>query len=416
MGALFAFFAGTWLDVPSDLRPTFAKLMLGQAALSALYQATRMVSSPFYLHHRQDLGNISQMGLFVVYYVVLHIAFAHGMGIYSMLVSQAAGFLWVVPFGYYHCRKHGYYPLKGTWGLPEKDEWLSVWRYSRDQLLIQFAALILMGLPQLLITRFLGLDAAALWAVCTRPFTILRQTFMRPFNVALPMLTDMFVNGNMQGVSKRWGDVTQIVLAISVCGYAVAAANNSLFVSLWTHGKIAWAEANNWMTAGYYIAYAAAGLSYGTIGLSKRIGNQRYVPVLQAIITAAMGLTAVRWWGMPGLIAACALPFLFCMTVAGVRYLAGVTHLPVREFSSRGFLRASVLVPLAVAIAWGASYLQPLLPGYFGLLLSASIGFGCSLGVAILIGVDPGVRTELVGMVTRPFRRFLKGNRPATQA
>jgi O-antigen/teichoic acid export membrane protein len=384
--------------------------MLGQAALSALYQATRMFASPFYLHHRQDLGNISQIGLFTVYYGVLHIAFERGLGIYSMLASQAAGFFWTIPFAYYHCRKNGYYPLRKTWGLPEKSEWLSVWRYSRDQMIIQFASLILMGLPQLLITRMLGLDAAALWAVCTRTFTILRQTFMRPFNVALPMLTDMFVGGNMRGVAKRWGDVAQIVLAVSVCGYAVAAANNSLFISLWTGGKIAWDESNNWTTAGYYVCYAAASISYGTVGVSKAIGNQKFVPILQAALTALIGVFAVRWWGLNGLIAAFSIPCIFCMTLAGIRYLSEITDLPVRGYASRGFLRAALLAPFAIAISWGCSFLQPLLPGYFGLLLSATTGFGISLILAAFIGVDSTVRGEMFGMLLRPIRRILPAN------
>jgi O-antigen/teichoic acid export membrane protein len=407
LGSLVSVFTAPWLRIPVELQGTYFKVMLGQTVATALYQATRMFGAPLYVHHRQDLGNISQIGLFLIYYVVLHLAFEAGWGIYSMLASQAAGLVWALPFYFVACFKRGYYPQRETWGLPARDEWLSVWQYSRDQLIVQLAGLLLMGLPQLLVSRLLGLEAAALWAVCTRPFAILKQTFFRPFNVALPMLYDIFIRGDMRMVTKRWCDISQMVLAVSICGFAVAAANNSVFVSLWTGGEIAWAEANNWMTALYFMIYTVAGLSYGTIGLSKSFGNTRFIPIFQALLTLLIAYPMAKIWGMPGLILATALPYVIGMIWFGVRYLASITGQPLRPLVTGAFLRPFLVIPLAILAAWGCSFLKPLLPGYFGLFLSSGSGFAVSLMMAIFIGVSRDNRGEMTAMILRPFKRFM---------
>ena len=416
LGFLVSAFSAPWLGIPLELHGTYFKLMMGQSLLTALFQVTRMFGTPLYVYHRQDLASISQIGLFLVWYVVLYIGFESGWGIYSMLASQAAGFLWFAPFSFYSCWKNGYYPLRNTWGLPAREEWLSVWRYSRDQLVLQFAGLVLMGLPQLLVSRLLGLEAAAVWAVCTRPFSILKQAFFRPFNVALPMLCDIFIRGEMKMVTKRWGDISQMVVALSICGFAVAAANNSAFVSLWTRGELAWAETNNWMTALYFTITTVAGVSFGTVGISMTFGNTRFIPILQALVTLVVAYPLAKTWGMPGLILATSLPYLIGMIWFGVRYLASITGQPLRPLVTRAFLRPSLMVPLAVLAAWACSFLTPLLPGYFGLFLSSGTGFALSLLIATFIGVSQDIRSEMTAIILRPFKRFMRSSQPVPVA
>jgi O-antigen/teichoic acid export membrane protein len=416
LGSLVSVFTAPWLRIPLELQGTYLKLMLGQTVVTALYQATRMFGAPLYVHHRQDLGNVSQIGLFLVYYVVLHLAFEAGWGIYSMLASQAAGLVWAVPYYFVTCSKKGYYPQRSTWGLPAHDEWLSVWRYSRDQLIVQLAGLLIMGLPQLLISRLLGLESAAAWAVCTRPFAILKQTFFRPFNVALPMLYDIFIRGDMRMVTKRWCDISQMIMAVSICGFAVAAANNSVFISLWTGGEIAWPEANNWMTACYFLVFSAAWLAFGTVGINKTFGKIRFIPILQVLAAVVTAYPLSKIAGMPGVILAISLPFVFGQTFFGLRYLSSITGQSVISLANRAFLRPALLLPLVVMAAWLCSFLSPLLPGYFGLFLSSGTGFALSLLMATFVGVSQDIRSEMTAMILRPFRRFMRSSQPVPVA
>lgn len=414
VGLLIAFFSAPWLRIPTDLTNTYVKLMIGQVLISATTMATRMLAAPLYIHHRQDLNQISQIGLFVIWYAALYFAFNAGWGIYSMLANQAAGFLWVVPFYIFQCSKNGFYPAKGTWGLPDRLEWLSVMRYSRDQFIIHICGLFLMGLPQLLISRLLGLDAAAVWAVCSRPFAILRQIVTRPFDVALPMLTEQFVRGEMKKVTKRWIDLSQLVLCVSGCVFAVAAVNNNQFVSLWTHGKIHWDATNDWMLALYFYVYVTANLSFGIIGLSKHFGGTRFIPLFQVIGTLVITIPLAKLWGVPGLILGMTLPFVFGMILFGVHHLGSITGEKSRPIALHGLLRPTGALPLTVFAAWACSHLNHLLPGYFGLILSAGTGLVLALASSVFVSVSREVRSEMAGMLSRPFRRIMAARHTAS--
>lgn len=412
-GIVLAFVAAPLLKIPGELSGTFIKVMLGQVVISAAAMASRIAGGPLYVHHRQDLSQISQIGLFVVWYFALYLAFRSGLGIYSMLVNQAVGFLWVLPYSFYHCRKNGYYPAKGTWGLPGREEWFSVLRYSRDQFIIHIGGLVLMGLPQILISRLLGLEMAATWAVCSRPFAILRQIVTKPFDVTLPMLYDQFDKGEMKRLTKRWVDISQLVIALSGCVFVVAAANNSQFIELWTHGKIHWEQSNNWMLAFYFMVYSAAGVSFGIIGLSKNFGRTKFVPLFQAVGTLALAVPLAKVWGLPGLILGTTIPFVLGMIIFGVRYLATITGQPLAPLAMGGLVRPTLVLPLTITAAWGCTHLAQLLPGYFGFALSSCTGFILALAVTVVFGVSREVGDEIRGMLMRPIRRFLAGRQAA---
>jgi O-antigen/teichoic acid export membrane protein len=402
-----AFTSASLFNIPSELSGTFVNLIIGQSTLSALNVALAMVGAPLYVHHRQDLSQIAQIGLFVIWYLALHFAFESGWGIYSMLANQAAGFLWMIPYGLFHCSRNGYYPAKGTWALPDRQEWVSVFRYSRDQFIVHVGGLFIMGLPQLLISRILGLESAAAWAVCSRPFGILRQIAIKPFDVALPMLCDQFVKGNMRPLTGRWTDVSQIVLAVSGCSFAVAAANNTQFVELWTGGKISWDATNNWMIALYFYIYGIANVSFGTIGLSKSFGRAKFVPVIQAAVALVLGVPLASYWGMPGLLLGTTLPFVFGMTTFGIQHLGAITGQAIRPLVMEGLVRPTLAIPVAVLAAWACSHLAHLLPGFFGLALSAGTGFLLAALATVFIGVSREVRAEIAGMAMRPLRRLV---------
>lgn len=270
-----------------------------------------------------------------------------------------------------------------------------------------------MGLPQILISRFLGLETAAIWAVCSRPFSILRQIVMKPFDVALPMLCDQFVKSEMKRVTKRWVDVSQLVMALSGCVFAVAAANNSQFVNLWTQGKISWNGTNDWMVAIYFYVYGAAAVSFGIIGLSKNFGHTKFVFVYQTIAALALAIPLAKVWGLPGLILGITIPFVFGMTLFGVRYLASITGQAIAPLAMGGLVRPTLVLPLTITAAWACSHLAHLLPGYFGLALSSGTGFIIALACTVVFGVSREVRDEIHGMLMRPIRRFLAARQPA---
>jgi len=407
LGLLASQTAWRFFPIPGELLGRFVNLMIGQTLLLSLTMATQMLGVPLYVHHRQDLSQINQIGLFVIYYVVLRLAFKAEWGIYAMLANQAAGYLWSICFNFFACSKLGLYPKIASLGLPNRDEWTSVWRYSRDVFSIQVGALLLSSIPQLTVARLLGLEANAMWTITTRSFAILRQMVGRPFDVALPLIYDDYIRGDMKAVTGRWTDVTQGILAVAGTVFVVAAANNSAFIDLWTHGRIHWGEANQWLLALYFFTITAASLASGGLGMEMAIGKSRFIGFIQVPLTIALVIPLAELFGLAGLILGSTLPYMLGIIPFGVRYLASITNHANGPLLWQGILRPTLATPLAALGAWLCSSMNGCLPGYYGLIFSGASGTLVAMAAMMTIGVSTRIRNQLTTFAWKTVSRFL---------
>lgn len=404
LGLILAQFAWRLFPIPESLVHKSIVLLAGQSILMSLGMATQVLGTPLYVNHRQDLSQIRQIGQFVILFLVLRWGFQDGWGIYAMLANQAAGLVWNLLFTVYACVKLKFYPSRDHIALPLKEEWASIWRYAKDVFVVQIGLLALGSLPQLMIVRLLGLEAGATWSVCTRPFAILRQVVGRPFDIALPMLYDNYIAGNMKSVTERWSQLSQGVLAISGVVFAVAAANNAVFVGLWTGGRIHWESSNHWMLALHFFVITAAGLASGSLGMNKTIGKVRFIGFVQVLATVGIAIHAARWYGSTGLILAITIPYLPGSIFTGVRYLGRITGCPVAPLLWQGIMRPALATPLCCLVAWLCSFSTAWLPGFFGLLLSAFLGTLAAMIPMVSLGISPKVRSDAFVLARRMLR------------
>jgi len=401
LGILASQISWRWFPIPNELTTRFTHIMVGQSILMALSLMTQSMSLPLYVHHRQDIAQVGQIGLFAVLYVFLYYAFKAGWGIYAMLVSQTAGLAWSISYNYIACRALRFFPEIQHLKFPNGGEWNSIWKYSKGVFTVQIGGLLLASVPNILVARMLGLEAVATWTVATRIFSILRQVVNRPFDVALPMIYESFINGNMTCVTNRWKDITQLVMALSGIVFFVAAANNSTFVNLWTGGRITWQPSDNWLLAIYFYIFTAGGLCFGTIGIKKTIGKSRYVGFMQTLATIALAVPMTYAMGMTGLILSITIPYLPFMMYFGIRYLSTITAQGMNSLIRDALLRPTAATIPAALLAWACANMSFLLPGYFGLILSATSGFLCALAFVLALGVSPHVRIQMLSYLLK---------------
>ncbi len=407
-GIVAAMFAAPLLNIPDELSREFMLVMLIQAVIGAIIIASRVFAVPLILHHRQDLSQMGQIGLFTVYYVVLHLSFEAGWGIYSLLANQAVGMLWLTSFNAWMCRRNGYFPRRGTYGLPSRAEWSEVWNYSINNFGIQSGVTILIGLPQLLISSLVGLDAGGLWAVCTRVFGVLKQFAFRPFSIGVPMLLDYFVRGDIPLAVRRWGQASQLVIASSGLVFSVAAANNQRFVALWTGIDSKWGTVMHVNIAFHFFCHAVFGVAYGPIGFSKKFGITALVPIIQAVAVSGAAFLIAGFTDSGGIILINSLGFWLGMIIFGIRHIAKTTGRSSFELFVPAISRPLLVSPIVLGCALLiARWCQPI-PGYFGLLVSTSLS--CLVGLPIIgyLGVSPEVRDELFATLLKPLRRLYR--------
>lgn len=407
LGVLAAFVCGSFFPIPPELQETFFWVMLLKAGVTALSLATRMVGVPLYVHHRQDLAQINQIGLFVVYFVVLYLGLRAGLGIYALVANQIAGLVWSLGLNFISCLKLGYYPKRETLKLSTKEEFLSVWSLSKSVFVIQIGQLLLTSTPQILIARYLGLDISAAWAVYTRPFAILEQVVNKPFDVALPTIYEAYDRKDMKSVTSRWADISQVTLSVAVVAFTVAAANNTYFVDIWTHGRIHWSNSVQWCIAIYYYVNLVARLSYSSIGMDKKIGIERYTPLIQSVVTILIAIPAAQLFGVNGLLIAVSLPHIPGMIKIGVAYLAKLTGLSAQRIGWEGVCRPSLTLPLVGFLAWICSLVAPCFPGLVGLLASSTLGTASSFIIVLFFGISKITRARVLALICRNTQRVL---------
>jgi O-antigen/teichoic acid export membrane protein len=405
LGLAFSHLAWRLFPIPQELIGKFVDLMMGQSLLTALGLATQVFAAPLYVNHRQDLNQIRGIVQFLIMFLVLYAGFEAGWGLYAMLANQAAAFLWSFAFNLRTCRSLGFYPTRHQIGLPLRSEWASIWAYAKGVFVVQIGSLTLNSLPPMMIAKLLGLEAAATWAVCTRPFTILRQVVGRPFDVALPMLYDSFIAGKMEDVTQRWSQLSQGILAASGVLFSVAAVNNASFIGLWTGGRIHWDWANHLLLTAYFLAITAAGLASGGLGMSKSVGRIRYTAFLQLVPTVGLSVLGSRCYGTAGLILAFTIPYGPGLIYSGVRYLATITGQRRKPLLWDGILRPAATIPVCLLLAWLCTFTSDLLPAYGGLLLSATLGTLSASTAMMAFGISPQLRAQAFELFKRSVRR-----------
>lgn len=406
VGGSAVFWAGRIYQIPTELAETFRWTLLGQTALAAVSMITRMLGAPLYVHQRHDLIQFSQIITLIVFYLVLRLGLHWGWGLYSMLANTAAGVLWGVSFSVFQCLRLRLYPTRKALGWPRRSELASVFQYSRDMFVVQVGGQWVAGLPLLLLPRLLGLEAAALWTVCSRPFMVLRQLVWKPGEISISMLCELYTKGELLRMLARWSHVTQFVTCLSVCAFCVCAANNSAFLPLWLRKSVDWPAHLNWLFAMYCIAAMATGSVVSTLGFEKRMGFVRFAPLLEGLLLVLNALWMTRVWGIGGLIGAATIAHLGASFQMGLRHLAKIGGGRSRDLFMAGFGRILRLLPLAIACAWLASKVSERVPGYLGLLLSASAGLLSSLLICFYFGFSAEVRGEILRMLQQLKQRF----------
>ena len=187
-GLSVVWFMAGWLRVPDSLSRQFLWLMIGQAVLTALTFVTRMLSQLLYAWQRLDVTNYSGIAQFAVGFIVLWLCFRLGFGIYSLLLGTAASWICGVCLTFLACTKLGFWPRAGEWGRASKEQFRELFNYGAELFLITIGVQIITSSQTILVSRELGMEAAAVWAVMTKMYTLVTQVVWKIVANAMPAL------------------------------------------------------------------------------------------------------------------------------------------------------------------------------------------------------------------------------------
>jgi O-antigen/teichoic acid export membrane protein len=399
------------LNLPSHLQPVFVRLMRWQMVFLLILFATKMLSHLLYAHQRFDLINYAQIGQSICSLAVLWLCFRLEQGVSSVVWSQAAGIASSGLLGLIACSTLGLFPRKGAWGRPSWRRFRELFAYSRDIFLVALGGQFIVASQVIIVTRGLGVDAAAIWSICIRTFGLLNQLIWRFFDSSGPAFSEMMVRGERQRLFHRYKMMCIASFALSGVAAVLFSLTNQPFVEVWTRGKVQWPVSHDILLGIWMVLLAMVHCHDGLILLTKEVGAMRYVFFIEGVVFFLAASLAVKLGGFPAILACSILCSLLFSGSYGIWRISRLFGLSWREVAFKWQLPLlKVLlffVPIAILIWRLSDGLPPASRFAANLIVGGTVGAVLSLRYAFCSDLQRELLDHAPGFARSLLRRIL---------
>jgi len=258
---------------------------------------------------------------------------------------------------------------------------------------------ILSGSPIFVISRTLGLDAAATWSVCLKPFQILMQLLSKPTDVATPFMAELYAQGEKNALRPKLQSLIQLTAALAAAGCVAVAALNPSFIALWTGGVISLPPLDHAALAGMVAVWALCRITSTFVGVSKCFGWMPFIYFIEAAVFVVLSSLLIGPYGMiaiPIAAIACHLLISFPFGIRLVRDEIGFTIPDFVSAISRPLIAAALLGIVAFFVTKQPFFAAPMADFLFKGSLLAIAG-GCT----ILIALTQSLRSQIFSLVLK---------------
>jgi O-antigen/teichoic acid export membrane protein len=406
-GIALAWVAAPLLGIPSSMGGLFTILMAAQAVLSGIRLSVTSLGSPLWCHQRLDLSNLATGLSLIVAFFVLWFGFYMGWHLYSLLISAAIGSIVTLTFCFLSCKHLGLYPSRQYKGRFDPAIFRKLFHFGGGLFLMNLGAQLASASQVIIISRTLGIEAAATWAICTKVFTMAQQFVSRIFDSSAGGLAEMVVRGEFSRLQKRFRDLVAIsAIMASAVGAGIALMNGS-FVELWTSGKATWSPWNNYLLACVLFITTVTRCHIGLSGITKHISGMKYVYLIEGIVFVSVSILVVPSMGFIGLLTTALLCNLGITGTYGVYRTSAFFVIP--RFEVVGWIARSAGFFILMAGFFSFSLFPPCsaLNSTLKLYLEACAFMIIALPSAWFIAMNKALRTEVKILVFRFFQQAL---------
>jgi O-antigen/teichoic acid export membrane protein len=405
-----AFIFSPLLRIPADQEGSFRVLIFGQGAILALTFAARIFGQLLVAHQRNDVANYLMAFTFLGNFAALWIGFAAGAGVMALLWSQAAGTISAAVLAWLCCRRLHLFPLSGKWGHPSWSRFKELFAFGQNMLLFLIGYQLINASQTIIVTRALGLEATAVWTICTRLFFLLTQIITRIFDYASAALAEMMVRGERERLFGRFRSLVTLSLSLSIAAGCVFAVINQPFVSVWTSGKIFWPVWNDVLLGLWLSISCAVHFHSGLAIQSKKFGKMSalfFVQGLLFVVLTLVLLAGTRFAGITTILVVSIVSALAFTLPYGIVRTSHYFDLPESVVALRWFAPAARVLaaglPISIVVWWLTQPLASLLQ-----LVLRVIGVGLPMGLLFLrVGMDHAVQHDLTTRAPAYLKRAL---------
>jgi O-antigen/teichoic acid export membrane protein len=396
------------MKIPAEYQTTFIALMRIQGLIAAFMFCINPLGIMLYAHQRMDIVSKQGMVSLTASLGLLVLFLALGCGIYSFVYANGITALIGPSYLFWQCRRLGYLPQPAERGKISRATFKEVFIYGKDVFMMNLGAQMLIASQVIIISRTLGLGAAAAWTVGTRMFMLIRQAMFQPFASATSGLCEMLVRHETERLRSRFKNLVVLSASLGVFLGVTFALCNSLFVTVWTGGKITWLPLNDVLLGIWFFISSLQMTHCNFVSVTKQIGGMRYLYFVEGCVFVATALGFGYRWGLPGIIA-CSIvsvvlfSYQFGLWRSRQYFQLSFSDLAV-EWVRPSLKLAVALVPIALILWFATTGLPPIWR-----LLIHGLAAGFVGGLLFLrLGLPPEVIREAAARLPRPAARLLE--------
>jgi O-antigen/teichoic acid export membrane protein len=357
---LFGLLASPWIvravGVPSELCSSAAYLLRWLCACFAFTTIFKMTGAVLYAHKRLDLLSYFAALNLLVGLSCMVVVLASGGGLAGLAIVFATQALITVTCHAIACRRLRLLPRKGGWGRPSLARFKEMFLFAKDVFAINISNQLLEASQLIIVTRTMGLAAAAMWSVGTKIFALIYQLLTKIEGTAIVFFSEMMVREERGRLKTRFRQVYQLSAGFAAVSLAVAVAINAPFVSLWAGPDLAWGLPLSAIIGAVVFLNIVTRCNVDLVLHTKTVLGLRYVYFLEALAFVGLAFLLAPVMGFYGI----ALSALCCLLLVRFGYTTWriASYFQVRvqtvgwSWLKRSLLASVALSPFVLSCHW----------------------------------------------------------------
>lgn len=302
LGWWFAPLGVDLLKIPATEAALFVYLFRFQVLVMGAGFLLRPWHAILYAHQMEYVSSLASGITLGGSLAFLAIFFALDFGPYSLSFASLAGPVATPMVLFIFSKKKGVLHGISLFSKGSLRVFREIFSFGKDVFYMGLGHHLILTSQTIIVSRTLGLESAAVWAVGTKMFNLVLPLTWRPYGAAIPGMSEMLVQGEGERLQRRLADMISITFALAVFFSGFLILCNSSFVQYWTGGKIHWAEANNYFLGFWLLILALQTTHCNFVSVTKKIGALKYLYFLEGAVFIFVSRWLVPWCGFPGLI------------------------------------------------------------------------------------------------------------------
>lgn len=294
-----------YMSLPASLTGEFRMLMGLQISILAISFTVRTFGCLLHAHQQFSWANLGGACGLLVSLGVLAVSLSNGWGVFSLAAAGAAGTLLGNLVQIAGCIRLRLLPTCGAWGQFQISKALSLFQFARDTFLMALGWQLISASPIVLISKLMGLEAAATWAIGTKLFSLVQQLVWRVYDFSTSGFSEMVARRELERLEFRFFQIISATVGMAGFFGGILCMMNSSFIFLWTGGKIIWPPILDIFLGLLLFSYSFNRCYGGLVGVFMDIGFAKFAYFLDGVLFIVSAYFLIPFFGFIGVLLPC---------------------------------------------------------------------------------------------------------------